>query len=103
MKGSLAYRAGTPGHSPQLPVPTVGSVLVAPSPMSREGTSQGPPASGSAPTPPPTPPPGAELQVVLTLPEPSGLSSRSTEEMLSRLFRRPIPAAKGLAMTPGDT
>lgn len=37
------------------------------------------------------------------MPEPSGLSSRSTEEMLSRLFRRPIPAAKGLAMTPGDT
>lgn len=40
---------------------------------------------------------------VLPLPGPSGLSSRSMDEMLSRLFRRLTPAAKGLAMTPGDT
>ncbi len=46
---------------------------------------------------------GCWPQVVLTLPGPSGLSSRSMEEMLSRLFRRPMPAAKGLAMMPGDT
>lgn len=32
----------------------------------------------------------------LTLPEPSGLSSRSMEEMLSRLFRRPGQPQKGL-------
>lgn len=43
------------------------------------------------------------LQAVLTLAGPSGLSSRSMEEMLSRLFLRLTPAAKGLAMTPGDT
>lgn len=33
----------------------------------------------------------------------SGLRSRSIEEMLSKLFLRPIPAAKGLAMIPGDS
>lgn len=49
------------------------------------------------------PGPGAAGPLLLTLPGPSGLSSRSMEEMLSRLFRRPMPAAKGLAMTPGDT
>lgn len=32
----------------------------------------------------------------------SGLRSRSMEEMLSRLFLRPMPAAKGFAMMPGD-
>lgn len=32
----------------------------------------------------------------------SGLRSRSIDEMLSKLFLRPTPAAKGLAMTPGD-
>ena len=53
-------------------------------------------ASGSQPR-------GCWLWVALTLPGPSGLSSRSMEEMLSRLFRRPRPAAKGLAMMPGDT
>lgn len=56
----------------------------------------GPTASGSQPR-------GCWLRAALTLPEPSGLSSRSMEEMLSRLFRRPRPAAKGLAMMPGDT
>lgn len=37
------------------------------------------------------------------LTSPSGLSSRSMDETLSRLFRWPRLAAKGLAMTPGDT
>lgn len=55
----------------------------------------GPAASGS-------PALGCRLQAALTLVGPSGLSSRSMEETLSRLFRRPMPA-KGLAMTPGDT
>lgn len=32
----------------------------------------------------------------------SGLKSRSMEEILSRLFLRPIPAAKGFAIIPGD-
>lgn len=32
----------------------------------------------------------------------SGLRSRSMEEMLSRLFLRPMPAAKGFAIMPGD-
>jgi len=32
----------------------------------------------------------------------SGLKSRSIEEILSRLFLRPIPAAKGFAIIPGD-
>lgn len=45
---------------------------------------------------------GCRPQAALTLLGPSGLSSRSMEETLSRLLRRLMPA-KGLAMTPGDT